>query len=272
MPRAHTTKFKDEHHIFVKNVPADLGIAAVPRLFEQYKPTRIKNVYPTSNITTIVVTFATYEEAEQAKEDIDGIRLDNVVLRVEMYDKRRSLRYLKETRTTHRPRLGYVEEEYDDDYEEEEEEPEVPVYVRPSGTPRQGSPGITTWAGIVGNDHCTGMAPLSALAHAVQTEYPTPVNEGHRAKQTIEQLPSHVDDGVPLSEHGSLDVLPPSTETTSTTDSEPKRKTGKQLLCIRSPGTFKRTSIFVPWESFDSTERIVQRHCRDCAFCKKRLA
>lgn len=293
MPPAYTTKFKDEHHVFVKNVPAELGIAAVPGLFEQYKPTRIKNVYPTSNITTIVVTFGTYEEAEQAQEDIDGIRLENVVLRVEMYDQRRSVRYIKETQTrnprtrrAHRPHMGYAEETYDEEYEQEAEELEEAVYVRPAAMPRRASPGITTWANIVGNDRGTGMTPLPAPAKAVQTTDPTltpdptPANDNDTqyCDHTHEPAIPYVSDDTASSEHGSIDVLPPSWETasltdstTSPTDSELVRLM-KETVLKNKPKPVVRTSIFVPWESFDSTERLVQRHCRDCVFCQKRLA
>lgn len=300
MPRPFTTKFKDEHHIFVKNVPAALGISAVPRLFEQYEPTRIKNVYPTSNITTIVVTFGTYEEAEQAQEDIDGTRIDNVVLRVEMYDKRRSLRYLKDTgtrntprRSTHRPHFAQVEEEYEDEYEGDGEY-EEPVYVRPAATQPQVSPGTTTWANIVGNNRGNGMAPLPAPANAVQPRDPTPMfapandHNAEYANDIHEPVGPHNNDNATQSEHGSIEVLPPSWETasladstTSPTDSELIRITQEIVPILEAEAKAQaqaktkevpRTSIVVPWESFDSTERLVQRHCRDCVFCQKRLA
>ncbi|KAH7381398.1 hypothetical protein DE146DRAFT_285297 [Phaeosphaeria sp. MPI-PUGE-AT-0046c] len=280
MPRASTTKFKDEHHIFVKNVPADLGTAAVPNLFEHYKPTRIKNVYPTSNITTIVVTFATHEEAQQAQEDIDGMRLEHVVLRVEMYNKRRSIRYLKETRNTHRPHQGYVEEEdYDEDYEEEYETEykeevkrcakPVATYALPFGPARQDSP--TTWARIVGKSRGTGMDPLPAPAVSAQSGGPSLMNGAECTEQSPEVAMPHQDNEAASTDHSSADVLSPSSETSSSTDAEPDQKTPNHLLDAK-PDTAVRASIFVPWESFNSTKRIVQRHCRDCAFCKKRLA
>lgn len=78
MPRQNHTKSKEvEHLIFVKNVPADVAAGPLMELFERYDPIRIKNVYPTSDITTVVVSFPTYDEACYAKEDTDGIRLDS---------------------------------------------------------------------------------------------------------------------------------------------------------------------------------------------------
>lgn len=282
MPRAHTTKFKDEHHIFVKNVPADLGISAVPNLFEQHKPTRIKNVYPTSNITTIVVTFATYEEAQQAQEEIDGTRLEHVVLRVEMYDKRRSVRYLKETRNTHRPYLRYIDEqeedyeeeieqEYEEEYKEELEKPQEPAatYALPFGSAQRGDP--TTWARVVGKNRGAGMVPLPPPTKAAWTGQPTPKNGAPWTEKNAEVAILHQHDGVAPSEHGSTDVLPLSSEISSSTETEPERGTENYPRNSNSEKAV-RTSIFVPWESFISTERIIQRHCRNCAFCQKRLA
>lgn len=80
MPRHNNTKAKEvEHLIFVKNVPADVARAAGPlmEMFARYGPTRIKNVYPTSDITTVVVSFPTLDEAIDAQEGTDGMRLES---------------------------------------------------------------------------------------------------------------------------------------------------------------------------------------------------
>jgi len=78
MPRHHNTKAKDvEHLIFVKNVPAHVADGPLLDLFARYEPTRVKNVYPTSDITTVVFSFPTSDEACFAKEDTDGIRLES---------------------------------------------------------------------------------------------------------------------------------------------------------------------------------------------------
>jgi hypothetical protein len=187
MPRPQHTKAKEEHLIFVKNCPADLATGPLLDLFERYDPIRIKNVYPNSDITTVVVSFPTYDEACYAQEDTDGIRLENVVLRVEMFDKYRSVRYLREERGVNRPlgavgddddEVGYIAPKYS---LEAEDFPDM----EPAAPAKQGNGG-NTWAQIARKVHPSGMAPLPAPRAVTTLKHPAAVNESPSAtKATI---------------------------------------------------------------------------------------
>jgi hypothetical protein len=187
MPRPQHTKAKEEHLIFVKNCPADLATGPLLDLFERYDPIRIKNVYPNSDITTVVVSFPTYDEACYAQEDTDGIRLENVVLRVEMFDKYRSVRYLREERGANRPlgavgddddEVGYIAPKYS---LEAESFPDME-----SGAPAKQGNGGNTWAQIARKVHPSGMAPLPAPRAVTTLKHPAAANESPSAtKATV---------------------------------------------------------------------------------------
>lgn len=186
-----------------------------------------------------------------------------------MFDKYRSVRYLREERNANRP-LGAV----DDDYEEEVESPpnyslelEGPPRLQPSAPLQQGN-GSSTWAQIARNIHPLGMAPLPApraapLAHTSSTE----------AVVATPRTPTGPDISDMLSDSGvfldtSLDVL----SMTSTGDADDEdddhirrgnsHATHKKLV----PGR-RRVAL---WAPVDSTDTIRERHCEDCAFCQMR--
>jgi hypothetical protein len=278
MPSAHTTKSKDEHLIFVKNVPADLAIAAIPELFAPYEPERIKNVYPKSDITTVVVGFQTHEEASQAQQDTDGMRLENVVLRVEMYNKHRSVRFLREARTKCRP-PGVVEDDFQEGYEDES--PPEPVYTLPFGRAQKSQTGRATWADIVGKDGQARMATLPAAAITSPQTHPTLLNPGvlpapqiqsavpriYFAPETIEATTAIVStDDVPSHSPNASFINVASYYG----DVEDNRKTKKRIGTTKIDRTV-RTSIFAPWEPISTSQRISKRHCRDCVFCQMRM-
>lgn len=190
MPRPQPTKppvkVKGEHMIFVKNVPADLATGALDDLLARYEPTRIKNVYPHSHTTTVVVSFKSHDEASYAQQDMDGIRLENVVLHVEMFSKHRSVRYLREERNAHRP-LGAVDEELEEEPDEQahhvpDAAPEVPdesdlTQLKVPSAPPPIVIGGKTWAKIARKPEPLGKAPLPALAaqqplHSVGAKHP----------------------------------------------------------------------------------------------------
>ena len=87
------TRSQNSHLIFVKNVPGDLANEGIPKLFDEYKPLVIKNIYPHSSVTTMVLSFRSRAEAIRAKEGGQDKRLGNAVLRTEMYEDRRSIRF-----------------------------------------------------------------------------------------------------------------------------------------------------------------------------------
>lgn len=278
MPRTEVSKFKgkEEHLIFVKNVPADLAIVALPRMYEQYDPVRFKNVYPNGDITTLVVGFHNHEEASYAQQETDGMRFDNVVLRVEMYSKHRSVRYLKEARHSHRP-LGAI-----DDYIEEEEEEATPEpeYVLPFGPTKQETTGPTTWARVAGKAGALGMMPLLPPAGARHRRHPTPSGVTPVSTPSLKVAVSYItalrktdetDSEVTLTD--SLPQRSPHTAFFGANgyegDVEDNRKIKKRPVAAKKSVPV-RTSLFAPWEPIDSTKQFSQRHCRNCTFCKLR--
>jgi hypothetical protein len=280
MPRAQNTKAKDEHLIFVKNVPAELAITAIPDLYAQFEPARIKNVYPTSDITTVVVGFETHEEANQAQQETDGMRFENVLLRVEMYNKHRSVRFLRETRKTHRPR-GAVDEDYEELVEDVEQAAEA-EYVLPFGQAQGDAPRITTWAKVVGNkNNATGMTPLPAPAVAA-TRPPTPTDQTPISTPIFEVAISCFDTttktNVASSDLASNDDdVPPRSPHTSSSeiagyegDVEDNQKTKKRQP-REKVDMHMRISIFGPWHSVNTNRNISRRHCQGCFFCKMRM-
>ncbi|KAF2825158.1 hypothetical protein CC86DRAFT_273896, partial [Ophiobolus disseminans] len=275
-------KAKEEHLIFVKNVPADLATGSLLDLFARYEPLRIKNVYPNSDITTVVVSFRTFDEASYAQEDTDGIRLDNVVLRVEMFSKHRSVRYLREERNAHRP-LGAVDEEYEDETEDQ------PHYVHEAGdvivldsshASLLQDKGATTWAQIAKKKQPLGMAPLpapialSSLHPVVSKEAVTSTPKLTVAVPRLPDAPGTDDDTSELDLTDDSSLQSPATSSAEVAgyeaDVEDNREPKNQFTPTKDK-TRPSSGIMAPWEPVDSTERIRQRHCRDCVFCQMRI-
>jgi hypothetical protein len=290
MPRAYNAKAhtkpngpaKDEHLIFVKNVPAYLATEAVPELFARYRPDRIKNVYPKSDITTVVVGFATQEKASQAQQETDGMRLENVVLRVEMYSKHRSVRYLQEARTKSQP-TSAAEEDYEELDECEEVIPAEPEYVLPFARKPQEGSGPSTWAQVAGTDRKTDMIPPPLPGVAPLTEFPTPSEQraSPKPEPPIKVAVPRIDtarntDNATSTLGSTDDVLPHSSNASSTKvasydgDVEDTAKTGEQATTTK-PDQPVRDSIFAPWEPMSTSRRMSHLHCRHCTFCQMRM-
>ncbi|KAH4405666.1 hypothetical protein HBH92_177900 [Parastagonospora nodorum] len=276
---AHKFKGKEEHLIFVKNVPAYMAHRSIPDLYKQYEPVRFKNVYPHSDITTVVIGFRTHDEAVYAQQQTDGVRLESVVLRVEKYNKHRSVRYLQEVRTKGQP-LGPTYDDFEEE-EEEDQEPE-PEYVLPFGPTTEETAGVQkTWARIAGNDRATnGMMPLPPPATAFRVRHPTSVNSTAKSTPTFAVAVPYI---------AALHKTDEAASEVTTIDSVPVQSPGTQFVGVASskgvveekkktktrPDATKvampiRTSIFTDWEPIDSTQRFAQLHCRDCSFCKMR--
>ncbi|KAH7069730.1 hypothetical protein BKA63DRAFT_420949 [Paraphoma chrysanthemicola] len=282
MRRARDPKAKDEHLIFVKNVPTYMTKRAVPDLYAPYQPIRIKNVYPNSDITTVVLGFRTEREANQAQEHTDGFRLENVVLRVESYSKHRSIRHIREERNTNRP-LGAVD---DDEEVEAEEQPEsrpdsdyevvFPLLV---GQAQQDITGATTWAQIAKQNRLSKARPVeprntTRLRRAKVSEK---VKESTIAEPTATPLQtSNGNDDSTSSRTGEADALHPDSPVASSEDLNgyegdvEDNKKMKNAPAVRREAQVTRSSIFAPWEPINSSERIHQRHCRGCVFCQMR--
>mgnify|MGYP003624091355 CR=1 FL=1 len=289
MRRVRDPKARDEHLIFVKNVPAHMATHAVPDLYAAYKPLRIKNVYPNSDITTVVVGFRTHREASYAQQDTDGLRLESVVLRVESYSKHRSVRHLREGRIANRP-LGTVDENDDD---EEDEQPEsrpdsdsdydtlFPFFV---GQVQPDTTGTTTWAQIAKQTRQPQTTQPMVSSSSPRLKHPTVSEEAKKlpALMAIAE-PHHASKNVVAESRSEIDeadaqtdaVLPRSPNTTSTEiaaydgDIEDNSKT-RNPPSIANAAPYMSTGILAPWEPIDTSERIRQRHCRDCRFCQMR--
>jgi hypothetical protein len=172
MPFANNRARTNEHLIFVKNVPQYLAKDEVPKRFIQYNSIGVKNVYPHSHITTVVISFATKHEAERAQRETDQMRLDNVVLHVEGYNKSQSVRYLRDKGHANRP-LGAVEED-DTRYYEEEAQEEASIYTPPlepvaAKDPKIASQG-STWAHIAGKQRGAVQPAVPAVQEAEEKE------------------------------------------------------------------------------------------------------
>jgi hypothetical protein len=172
MPFANNRAGTNEHLIFVKNVPQYLAKDEVPKRFIQYNSIGVKNVYPHSHITTVVISFAAKHEAERAQRETDQMRLDNVVLRVEGYNKSQSVRYLRDKGHASRP-LGAVEEDDTGNYEEDTQE-EASIYIPPLEPvvvkyPKIASQG-TTWAHIAGKQRGAVQPAVPAVQEAEEKE------------------------------------------------------------------------------------------------------
>jgi hypothetical protein len=289
MPRAHNAKghskpngpAKDEHLIFVKNVPVYLATEAIPELFARYRPDRIKNVYPKSDITTVVVGFATQENASQAQQETDGMRLESVVLRVEMYSKHRSVRYLQEARTKSQP-LDAGKEDYEQLEEYEEDTLAEPEYVLPFARKPQEGSGPSTWAQVAGTDHKTDMISLPPPPGvAALADFPTPSEQRASPAPPIKVAVPRIDtvrntESATSTLGSTDDVLPHSSNASSTKvasydgDVEDIAKTDEQAKTTK-PDRPVRDSIFAPWEPINTSQRISHRHCRNCMFCQMRM-
>lgn len=160
-------KASNEHLVFAKNVPQYMA-GQITQLFNHYKPTSVRNIYPRSDMTTLVFTFGSQFDAECAQRETDLLRIDYVVLKVETYNDKQSVRALRAKRRARRP-VGRVLGRYEADdagehgEEKEEEDAEIesvaersdtPIdtgfstHPLPAGNPMAGAATGLTWANI----------------------------------------------------------------------------------------------------------------------------
>ncbi|KAH7074266.1 hypothetical protein FB567DRAFT_553734 [Paraphoma chrysanthemicola] len=284
MRRAREHKGKDEHLIFVKNVPTYMANRAVPDLYAPYQPIRIKNVYPNSDITTVVLGFQTEREASQAQADTDGYRLENVVLRVESYSKHRSIRHIRGERNASQP-MSAVN---DDDEVEENERPEsrpdseyevvFPLLVEQA---QQDTTGATTWAQIAKQTRLSEARPAQVeprnTTRLRRAKAPEKVKEPTSVEPIATPLQtSNVNDDSTAFRKGEDDALHADSPVASSEDLNgyegdvEYNKKMKTATAVRKEAQVTRSSIFSPWEPINTSQRIHQRHCRGCIFCQLR--
>ncbi len=112
MSSTRHTKCTNENLVFVKNVPQDMAKDTVPRVFVQYGAIECRNLYPNSQVTTLMVGFKTAHIARLAQEATEGMRLEHIILKVEIYNNYRSSRFLEDNGHDERPLNS--EEAHDD--------------------------------------------------------------------------------------------------------------------------------------------------------------
>lgn len=84
MFKKRVRKITDEYLIFAKNIPRHMSDRTI-ELFESYNPTGFRNIYPHSSMTTIVFSFSNQIDADTAQREMDQMRLDHVILKVERH-------------------------------------------------------------------------------------------------------------------------------------------------------------------------------------------
>ncbi|KAJ5063541.1 hypothetical protein J3E74DRAFT_287830 [Bipolaris maydis] len=176
------TRVSNERLIFVKNVPSYVDDDQVAELFSPYRPVSYKNIYKGSSITTIVVGFRTTGDAARAQRETDGRCLGSAIIKVEMYEQRRSIRYIRDHGNNSTPWDVEQEEGYEAEQPDEEVPPKEvttnfsPLYPAPvklSSTATQG----TTWAHIASNRYTQGVTKEPAIIKADSAPSPasTPI-------------------------------------------------------------------------------------------------
>ncbi|KAL6154225.1 hypothetical protein ACJBU6_07503 [Exserohilum turcicum] len=298
MPLLPGTRASNERLVFVKNVPSYVPEDQIAELFAPYKPLSIKNIYKGSSITTIVVGFGSRSDAVRAQRNTDGKSLGSAVIKVEMYEQRRSLRYIKGQEQANLASSAGEEEgpeqHEEEDKEEEEEEEEAQEEARPYFPPLEpvriktpnAIPRGITWARIAGTQFAQGAisTPANLKADDAQTPSSTPIrtpqtpvdmpikpfNPKDQAPDSPSPAPMSLGDATP-----DAIFVPPTLDALSNADGESEAEYGlrrwTEILGWAQNNTGDNTyATHAPAEPFGTTARIQYRHSRDCAFCRKR--
>lgn len=214
-------KYNAKQMLFVKNVPRD-SATRVENLFTKYKPLETKNLYPTSQITTLMIALPSIGATEAALGKIDGVRINNTVVSVERYNPKQSTVARRDARKkpnnlpNGRADHDYNDEEdyggYDGNNDGHEEartstqtskatklmakRPEPEPEPRPR-TRRVSESGGVSWAGLVGGKqakkHSPSPAPSSTSVQAVTPqERPDAARSTSMAASPQRQSPPHI--------------------------------------------------------------------------------
>jgi hypothetical protein len=295
MPLSCSTKAPNEHLIFVKNVPGYLATDEIRSLFAKYNPASVKNVYPNSNVTTVVIGFRTKDQAARAQAGTDQTRLAHVVLKVEMYNQRQSVRYLRDQGQVNRPRGAVQEDEseyLDEDPTQEEELGLAPHTEQHAAKDPTAAPQGTTWADVAGNRR----APFNEATTVPEVDSPattdsTPISTPRMPTAVPQKLfaldlehkssprlpPAAVSLGYSAPE--TLAIPPPlssrSTDTSSTDEIEGQVRRLGDITSWTTVAQWASESsgqqpVRFPTEPLDTTARIRAMHCWNCTFCQLR--
>ncbi|EUC30343.1 hypothetical protein COCCADRAFT_104123 [Bipolaris zeicola 26-R-13] len=288
------TRVSNERLIFVKNVPSYVADDQVEELFSPYRPVSYKNIYKGSSITTIVVGFRTTSDAARAQRETDGKCLGSAIIRVEMYEQRRSIRYIRDHGYNSTP-WDVEEDEGEEEYEEEPYEevppkeatagfsPYYPAPVKLSSTAAQG----TTWAHIASRQHTQGVTNAPAITKADSAPSPasTPIATPQiptvipvkpiEAEAQVTQ-PSSPVAAVSPSNNTTIAISEPAAHDEPSSDGAHEPESEHQVMrwseilrwAEHSSGDGIQEMQSRPYVPIDTMVRIRQVHCRDCAFCK----
>jgi len=296
MPLPHSFKAPNEHLIFVKNVPGYLATDEIRSLFTKYNPASVKNVYPNSNVTTIVIGFRTKDEAARAQAETDQTRLAHVVLKVEIYNRRQSVRYLRDQGQANRPR-GAVQEDEMEYFDEEPAQKDKLVITPPRGLHvtkdlTAAPQGTTTWADIAGNRRApVNEAPTVPEVDSPATTDSTPITTPLMPTVVPEKFfaPDPEQKSSPRPPPAAISLgystpevlaVPPllsfrSTDTCSTDEIEDQVKRLGDIASWTTVAqwateTSDQQPPHFPLDPLDTTARIRAMHCLNCAFCRLR--
>lgn len=153
MPLLSAAKAPNERLIFVKNVPTYVPEEEIAALFAPYNPISIKNVYKDSSITTIVVAFRSKPDAARAQHETDKTRLGSAEIKVELYEQRRSVRYIRDQGQANRASIS-----------PEKEQNEQPGHLGPEGD----SPSFPPLPPVPDKSH-NAVLQTNTWAHIVST-------------------------------------------------------------------------------------------------------
>jgi hypothetical protein len=286
----------NKHLIFVKNLPGYMA-DTITEIFEQYHPISIKNVYPRSDTTTIVVSFPTKQEADRAQSETDQMRLNNVILNVEKYNKTQSVRFLRGKHWDNLL-LDAKENGHEEDIEEDSVDghamsrtptPLEPQFapVAPAASPVLVTEGIT-WASVAAKlrspkkrsflqapnlpaeDTVTATptsAPCIPVAIPVNTPAVKPENTDHVQTTAISLNRKPSSEATVLAQMLAWRIDTPS-EPDVEYNSMKRRAMDKSVWEAR---VAQQHEDYDTKSYIDTTARIRQMHCRDCVFCKKRM-
>ncbi|USP79517.1 uncharacterized protein yc1106_06791 [Curvularia clavata] len=286
------SKASNERLVFVKNVPSYVPQEQIAKLFSPYHPISTKNIYKGSSITTIVIGFRSASDAARAQRTTDGKSLGNAVIKVEMYEQRRSIRYLRdhghtnlpseadeEVDETERPGKGFTPKEAPAHFP-----PLYPAPVKIPSTAPQGN----TWARIASNQRAQGAtnAPAITPADEERTPVSTPVatpriptampikpfDVKHQTPDSSPPAAVSLGNATPDAIFIPPDIPPSPEDMRTETEIEYRiRRWGEILGWAQSSSSDVAQSMqSEPFEPLDTTARIQHRHARHCAFCMRR--
>ena len=318
-------KYNPAQLIFVKNVPQD-SASSIASIYTQYEPLDVKNLYPTSQITTMMIALPTAEIAATALRCTDGMKVDNTIISVERYNARQSIVARRESRRKcNSEHTRDYEDEYDGYEADQSMHDEVPEswedalapYVPEErvGICREASKldGVS-WADVTKGllmklpspPHATGataitapqtpiMAPASPMMVPVtmnsQASPPMEATAIVATPPSLVRLPHTPSSGTPSSR--SLSSRSPSSRSpscrapSSRTPSPEQFHTAPQCATpekssdsgkfeeesdreMRALSTTHKQREALAWSA--STDYYIRnRHCADCAFCRKRM-